>query len=719
MKRELLADWCIRTQNKIIPIEWNYDKNEDIDFQKVSSQSAQSVWWKCSVCGYEWNARIGNRTANNSGCPACANQAVWKGHNDLATTHPELICEWDYEKNSGISPYDVVAGSNKKVWWKCQKCGNEWKAIVYSRAKGIGCPVCSGNTVLIGINDLESQNPSLTEEWDYNQNMGLLPSEVTCNSGKRVWWKCSKCGYRWKAEIKARNNGTGCPACANKAVWKGHNDLATTHPELICEWDFEKNNGVSPYDVVAGSHKSVWWKCQKCGNEWKATIKSRSEGTRCRKCASKTVRQTYRTRRFAKEAYSNATSLLSVFPDLLKEWDYVKNTIVPEATAPFSGQKAWWKCSTCGYEWETPISSRTRGIGCPVCANKKVWKGHNDLATTNPELALEWDYDKNGSLKPSDFTVGSGVSVWWKCQKCGNEWETPINNRKGKPCAKCNALVGTSESEQFVFFYVKKAFKKAINRFKASWLKPYAEIDIFIPEINVAIEYDGQKWHSCIEKDEDKNRTIRNHGIDIIRFREEMCPPLTDGCYVIPVKRCDDASLALGIKKLFDYLNNHYNASIEMTIDFEKDRLEVLSLYRKSIGENSLYYSVNSIIDEWNYEKNGGLNPTDFTCHSHTKVWWKCSTCGYEYLSSISTRFQSKKGICPLCCGKVVVRGINDFASQRPELLKEWDYEKNGDILPTMVTAKSGKKVWWKCPTCNKSWLAAVHDRNSPCKHKK
>ena len=59
-----------------------------------------------------------------------------------------------------------------------------------------------------------------------------------------------------------------------------------------------------------------------------------------------------------------------------------------------------------------------------------------------------------------------------------------------------------------------------------------------------------------------------------------------------------------------------------------------------------------------------------------------------------------KKGNnCPICSGRKVLAGCNDLESQRPELLKEWDYEKNGDLKPTQVIAHNDKKLWWIC--CN------------------
>ena len=77
-----------------------------------------------------------------SGCPFCNGRRPIVGKNDLATTHPELIKDWDYEKND--SPVNYKAGSNKRVWWKCHICGYEWQTPVYSRAQnGRGCKECS------------------------------------------------------------------------------------------------------------------------------------------------------------------------------------------------------------------------------------------------------------------------------------------------------------------------------------------------------------------------------------------------------------------------------------------------------------------------------------------------------------------------------------------------------------------------------------------------
>ena len=155
------------------------------------------------------------RTTRNSNCPYCSGLKTIIGENDLATTNPELIKEWDYSKNDkkGIKPEIVKAGSNLKVWWKCSK-GHEWEVPIINRAiRKMGCPYCSNRRIIIGYNDLKTTNPKLIEEWDYEKNKNIKPTEITAGSGIKVWWKCKKCGHEWEANPNHRTRGRGCPAC--------------------------------------------------------------------------------------------------------------------------------------------------------------------------------------------------------------------------------------------------------------------------------------------------------------------------------------------------------------------------------------------------------------------------------------------------------------------------------------------------------------------------
>ena len=270
----------LQTVNPNLAKEWSNEKNKGLTPMDVLPNSDIKAWWKCNN-GHEWQAIVGNRN-KGQGCPYCSGKKALKGYNDLQTVNPELAKEWNYKKNGSLNPTNVTAGSNKKVWWKC-KNGHVWQANICDRNKGQGCPYCVGKRISKGFNDLQTVNPALASEWNYDKNNGLQPEDVTPNCNKKVWWRCCK-GHEWQAFIYNRNKGNGCPYCSGRYAIKGENDLQTVNPALSSEWDYDNNSGLTPEDVISNSSKKVWWKCSK-GHEWQATIGSRSRGSGCPYCS--------------------------------------------------------------------------------------------------------------------------------------------------------------------------------------------------------------------------------------------------------------------------------------------------------------------------------------------------------------------------------------------------------------------------------------------------
>lgn len=334
-----------------------------------------------------------------------------------------LIKEWNFRRNVGINPVITLEDSNIKVWWECFR-GHEWEDTIKNRVKGAKCPGCNGKKVIEGLNDLKTMRPKLALEWNQEKNGKLLPEKVTCGSNLKVWWKCKE-GHEWEAVIASRSSGVGCPYCASRKIDKGFNDLASKCPEVAKEWNYEKNKELKPSMVTASSNKKVWWKCAK-GHEWETVICARTRGNGCPYCSGK-------------RAVSGINDLESKCPDLAKQWDIEKNGgVTPDQVTYQSHKKVWWKCDK-GHSYASAISGRVKGNGCPICANKLIVKGINDLATTNPILASEWNYEKNGELTPYNVGSGSNKRVWWKC-KNGHEFEGLINSRNYKKsgCPVCS-----------------------------------------------------------------------------------------------------------------------------------------------------------------------------------------------------------------------------------------------------------------------------------------
>lgn len=424
---------------------------------------------------------------------------------------PKLQEEFHPTKNESIEVSSLTSGSHKKVWW-LGRCGHEWQAEVKSRTQGNGCPYCSSSKVLVGFNDLQTYNPKISKEWNYTKNQLLKPSEVFPNSHKKVWWECDK-GHEWQAAPYQRSRGDGCPYCSNKKILVGYNDLATLKPELASEWHPTKNGGLKPSQVGTGiNRKSYWWQCGK-KHEWKASLGHRSRGVGCPYCSNYKVLVGY-------------NDLATINPELASEWHPTKNNfLTPEETNANSSKKAWWQCNK-GHEWEAPVVRRNYAKqGCPYCSNRMIITGYNDMATIHPQLVSEWHPTKNGELLPTLISKASGKNIWWQCNK-GHEWQTSLSERGGlnrkSNCPKC--AIKTSKAEQTIVSFLEE--NNIVLEVSNRAVLDGKELDIYVPEKKVAIEYNGLYWHTEKQgKDKyyhyEKWKRCKKQGIQLIQIWED------------------------------------------------------------------------------------------------------------------------------------------------------------------------------------------------------
>ncbi len=677
----------------------------------------------------------------------------------LAFERPDLIKEWNFEKNSMIcAPDEITVGSGKKVWWTCSKCHRDWQSVIKNRVKGNGCPYCAGKKVIQGKNDLESQFPKIAKEWDYEKNEGQLPRDFLYKSEKKAWWKCPICGFVWNARISSRTRkNSGCPQCGykksaetrliNKTQSDAKNNTITAtkkstkitnkkdieknnpntrclgdYPKLVCEYDFEKNNKNYEYkSILKNSGTELWWKCSK-GHSWKMSLKKRISSKGCPYCNNELF-------------LSGVNDVKTLYPEVAKDWDYSKNDIAPEDVFFKDGKiKIWWKCHTCGYEWHS--FARIRCVlnhGCKKCSSKRAGImnrknqliiGVNDLSTINPFLASEWNYTKNNE-KPTDFLANSNAKVWWKCTQCGHEWMADISERnKGGGCPNCAKRSRTSYPEQAIYYYIRHIYPDAINSFKGL-TNTTLELDVFIPLIKLGIEYDGIAWHKT-KKNHDaevkKYALCKEKGIKLLRIRENRKNSQKDTCdYLIFSdyrRRTDYKAIDDFINQLLVLIDKHID------VDSERDKNSILAQYLTVINANSFADLFPEKAKEWDYEKNKGILPNMFTAGSNEIVWWKCSKCGNSWPASIHNRGYGKTN-CPKCSLAKRRKSSNDEKNitpkskeiknsleiKYPEIAKEWDFEKNGELTPHRVSCNSRKIAWWKCLNCGNEYQCQIRNR--------
>lgn len=347
MAKLIVGQNDLATVNPNLAAEWHPSKNGSLLPSQTTAGSNKKVWW-LGKCGHEWEREICERSKGH-GCPVCSGRLLQPGINDFATINPKVAAEWHPTKNGDLTPADVAPNSNKKVWWFCPDCGFEWQSCIYVRNAHSRCPACIGKTLARGINDLQTMNPELSSEWNYDLNKDLKPNDIKAVSTQKVWWICSKCGYEWKeSPNNRRRNGRGrCPACQNSVVLAGYNDLATANSRLAAEWHPIKNGSLLPSQVTAVTGKKAWWTCSR-GHEWEAKISDRAlRGYACPLCR--------KSRPKSHEEFCRAISELN--PNIEIIGTYEK-----------SHKKISVRCKKCGYEWETKPNNLQQGRGCPRCA---------------------------------------------------------------------------------------------------------------------------------------------------------------------------------------------------------------------------------------------------------------------------------------------------------------------------------------------------------------
>lgn len=418
----------------------------------------------------------------------------------LKDSHPELA--FQVKDKSLLST--LATGSDKKIVW-IGDCGHEWSASVSNRTNPnhpTGCPLCAGKVVVRGINDLATTHPDIAALCKFPEDAYTH----SAYSNKSIWWTCEN-GHDWQAPIaRLTTQGCKCPICINRRVVQGVNDLATSNPEIASELA----DPSLAHKLSAGSNNRVEWICKNDPNhKWIATVYSRvSKGTGCPYCSGRLL-------------ITGVNDLATTHPDLVKT---LKNVEEGKYVRFNSERKLEWVCeNNPDHIWTA--TPRNRSVsGCPICANRTIVPGENDLATTDPELASELVDPSLGKK----LSRGSGIPVEWKCEK-GHIWTAPPCRRTGANhtgCPMCS-LAGMSKSEKELGDVVTLlAENKAVFENDRTFLHGRFELDIVVPEAFVAVEYNGIRWHSTeFKSDKDyhykKFKQCRNKQFRLIQVWED------------------------------------------------------------------------------------------------------------------------------------------------------------------------------------------------------
>lgn len=421
---------CLATTHPHLAAEWDLERNHPLTPQDVTAGSGKKAGWICPS-GHRYEAFVYSRS-DGAGCPYEAGKRVDET-NCLATTHPELLKEWDYERNEtlGLSPHALTAGAATRAHWHCDVHPSHcWEASLNNRTKpnGTGCPYCAGQRVAPD-NCLQACYPQIAAQWHPTLNGDKTPEDVMPGNSEMVWWQCRRDPrHVWDASPQSRCfGGSGCLYCSGWRV-NETNSLAALLPDLAAQWHPTKNGDKTPEKVTTGHSGKAWWVCPDYPtHEWEARVAARTRGSGCPYCARRRVDAT--------------NSLAALFPDVAAEWHPTLNgEKTPDVIAPGHALPVWWQCGVKeSHVWEALPGNRTRlGNGCPYCSGRMA-DDENSLQALYPEIAAQWHPSKNDGLDLSRVAPCSNVKAWWRCPvDSRHEWESYVYSRtNGSGCPQC------------------------------------------------------------------------------------------------------------------------------------------------------------------------------------------------------------------------------------------------------------------------------------------
>ena len=298
------------------------------------------------------------------------------------------------------------------------------------------------------------------------------------------------------------------------------------------------------------------------------------------------------------------------------------------------------------------------------------------LAEARPDLAKEWNYEKNGDLKPEDVSYGSKKKVWWKLPY-GVPNDYPVEHLRGK---------------HFDFEWEARINDRVSHNSGCPFL---AGNDVYggfndLATVNPML---AKEWHPTKNADLKPTQVAAGSNKKVwwlLNYNVPMDYPIES------------------------LRGKHFNFEWMASISSRNQCRKCPFLTGNKImkGFNDLATIHPDLANEWHPTKNGDLKPENVHMCSHQKVWWylpydvpmdypvealRGKHFNFEWCVRVNDRVNYDTG-CPFLTGKKVLSGFNDLATINPELAKEWHPTKNGKLTPCDISSNSNQKVWWLLP---------------------
>lgn len=265
--------------------------------------------------------------------------------------------------------------------------------------------------------------------------------------------------------------------------------------------------------LTVGSSKKVQWECTE-GHKFTSSVRDFIKRThKCTVCSGIAC-------------VTGVNDVKTLHPEISKFIHFPNPSTI---TLSYSGDVEF-KCDDCGYSWVSDLQGRmvtlNQKVNCPACIGRIVYKGYNDLLSFIPSILDSWH--SSNTLSPDQVTRGGDNKVFLSCSTpgCKNIIATypyAISRTPMKTLFLCSSCGSSSGERELGEFIERLGFELVRNDRKILSGK---EIDIYIPEKKIAIEFNGIYWHSEVvgrnrNYHHDKWKKCKEQGIQLITVWED------------------------------------------------------------------------------------------------------------------------------------------------------------------------------------------------------
>lgn len=412
-------------------------------------------------------------------------------------SHNEFIEEMAQNKPD-IEVLGQYTSARSKILCRCKKCGFEWSVMASSVLHKKGCPKCGKSLKL-------SHEEFVNRIKDIDPNIIILSTYK--NSASKVLVQCKLCGQTWNARAGHLLQGHGCKRCKIKETKKDYcNDIYLRY--LID--NFPQISIVSEIPKSINSKTVIACVCKECGHQWSTTTSHfYYSHNGCPKC---TKQENILQQRLTYDTVIGRINKYNPNIEIISEYIDTKSYVT-------------CRCKNDGYIWQALPSNLMRNRGCPVCSNKVVVSGINDLATTNPEV-IEWLQDKDVAKL---VCAGSTQKIDIECPNCHEKRRVRVReliHSTGCPHCKIN-----SYPNMFSYALLDQLpVKNIIHEFSPDWANRRRYDNYFeyrgskyVLEMDGGFHYSdnslsGQTVEESQKIDKYKDELASQHDITVIRI---------------------------------------------------------------------------------------------------------------------------------------------------------------------------------------------------------